>query len=204
MSWLAQYKWLPGWLRSARRPEVISPIRVTSICAAALAVGVCMLPRPALADWPAFGRALCAQDTVQAYQVITTDGAGGAIVAWQDSRLPRVNIFAGHVTASGALDSAWPLNGTALLTDPVALANAEGGQEGPRIIADGAGGAIVAWEDQRNSETGGLEVFAQHIRSNGVVDGGWPRNGTGLRVIDGAEFGLRLISDDAGGAFAVW
>ena len=44
----------------------------------------------------------------------------------------------------GDIDALWPAGGRALLTDSVAIANADGTQITPRIVPDGAGGAIVA------------------------------------------------------------
>jgi len=73
-------------------------------------------------------------------------------------RLPRTaptcdQHFAQHVLFSGELDAAWPVDGRALLTDPLAMESADGGQTSPVIITDGAGGAIVAWQDNRSSVT---------------------------------------------------
>ena len=112
---------------------------------------------------------MCTASASQTHSVVTTDGARGAIVAWQDLRFSRVNIFAQHVLASGEVDAAWPNDGRALLSDPLAMAGAEGGQSSPVIVADGAGGAIVAWLDQRSSVSD-VDIFAQHVLASGVVD----------------------------------
>src|SRR5262249_59080971 len=94
-----------------------------------------LAPRPGLAAWPASGRALTTAAGIQQHPAITTDGAGGAIVVWQDLRGPKVNVFARHVLASGELDAAWPAEGRALLTDPATLA-ADADQESPAIVSD--------------------------------------------------------------------
>src|SRR5262245_61802737 len=205
MNGFAQCPWRPDRPRPVRRLlDVVRSGSSASLLVASMVVVAWMsLPCPAFAAWPPFGRAVCAQDSFQGYQAITTDGADGAIITWQDSRFP-VNIFAEHVRASGDVDPTWPVNGRALLTDAAALANAEGPQEGPQIVSDGAGGAIVAWYDQRRAETGGSGIFAQHVRSDGVVDPMWPPNGTGVRVIDGAASNPIVTSDGAGGAIIVW
>src|SRR5213596_1301292 len=72
-----------------------------SVLIARTALSLALLPAFARADWPLFGRAICTQTSTQVHPTITTDGAGGAIVTWQDFRLPRVNVFAQHVFASG-------------------------------------------------------------------------------------------------------
>jgi hypothetical protein len=159
--------------------------------------------RDASAAWPEFGQAVCTEAHNQETPKITTDGAGGAIMTWQDFRSPIVNIFAQHVFATGDLDAAWPVNGRALLTDPLALTNASEGQASPAIVADGAGGAIVAWEDGRSSVTQ-TDLFAQHVLPSGAVDGGWPANGAALAVLAGIQDRPAIVSDGAGGAIVTW
>ena len=68
-------------------------------------------PRPGSADWPQFGRPVTTASKNQLHSAAATDGAGGAVITWQDDRFKRVNIFAGHVLASGDLDPAWPDDG---------------------------------------------------------------------------------------------
>jgi flagellar hook capping protein FlgD len=139
----------------------------------------------------------------QVHASIASDGAQGAIVTWQDARSARVNIFAQHLFNSGAADPAWPVDGRALLTDSVAMATASGGQTAPVIIPDGAGGAIVAWQDLRSAVTE-TDVFAQHVLANGVVDPNWKENGVALCTIEGEQKTLAMISDGAGGAIVTW
>ena len=167
------------------------------------------LPRRAVAEWPPCGRAIATAPDAQDHSAATTDCAGGAIITWHDERFPNVNVFAQHVLASGELDAAWPVDGQALLTDPVAIQGADGGQVSPVIVSDGEGGAIVAWEDNRSPVTE-TDVFAQHILSNGVVDPAWPADGAPLSVIAGLQNTLAIAPDGtggrgaAGGAFVVW
>ena len=106
------------------------------------------------------------------------DGAGGAIVTWQqdirtvlemksDYRVgEKLDIYAQHVLASGQVDPAWPADGRALCT-------AANNQYRPIIIADGAGGAIVAWVDNRNGGDApdGVDIYAQRVQPNGQLGG---------------------------------
>jgi hypothetical protein len=157
----------------------------------------------ASAAWPALGRAIAIAANDQDHPRATTDGAGGAIITWQDDRSGAVHIFAQHVRFSSELDAAWPVNGRGLLTDPAALANALGGQTRPVITADGAGGAIVVWQDQRN-ESPGSDIFAQHVLSTGGVDPDWPANGQALCIAPGVQDNAAIVSDGAGGAIVTW
>jgi len=175
----------------------------TSLALAGIVLAIPLAPRPASAEWPPCGRAVSTAPKGQVHSVIATDGADGAIISWQDARSPRINIFAQHVRFSGELDAAWPVGSQALLTDSLAMANAAGGQDTPMIVSDGAGGAIVAWRDLRNS-VNETDIFAQHILASGVVDGEWPANGTPLSALEGLQEFHVIASDGAGGAIVAW
>jgi hypothetical protein len=170
---------------------------------AVILLGASLAPRTASADWPILGRALTSAPNDQDRARIAPDGAGGAIVTWQDFKAVPVSIFAQHVLASGDLDAAWPVNGLPLLTDPAGLATAKGTQEVPVIVADGTGGAIIAWVDERNDLVE-PDVFAQHVLGSGVVDPAWPANGLAVNTVRGAQDHLSMVSDGAGGAIITW
>ena len=114
-------------------------------------------PDPA---WPADGRALCTAAGNQSNPNIVADGAGGAIVTWQDTRSGNFDIYAQHVLASGSPDPAWPADGRALCT----AANSQGA---PTLVADGAGGAIVAWQDYRSGTSN--DIYAQRVARFGYL-----------------------------------
>src|SRR5262249_28775391 len=136
------------------------------------------------------------------HPAITTDGAGGAIVVWQDLRGPKVNVFARHVLASGELDAAWPAEGRALLTDPATLA-ADADQESPAIVSDNRGGAIIAWEDNR-SPLSQTDIYAQHLLASGAVDPAWPANGLAMSAAPGVQHSFVIVSDGNTGALLAW
>src|SRR5437773_618426 len=160
-------------------------------------------PRPGSADWPQFGRPVTTASKNQLHSAAATDGASGAVITWQDDRFKRVNIFAGHVLASGDLDPAWPDDGQALLTDTLALPSTDVAQFAPVIVSDGAGGAIVAWEDLRNPASG-LDLFAQHVLGSGVLDPAWPVHGRALVTAPGAQGRGSITTDGARGAIVAW
>src|SRR5262245_17702168 len=90
---------------------------------------VLLAGRPAAAAWPQFGGAVAAASGSQAHPVITTDGADGALIAWQDARTAPGVIAVHHLRATGDLDPAWPRLGRAVLAFP--LVNPSGGQLNP-------------------------------------------------------------------------
>jgi hypothetical protein len=145
--------------------------------------------------WPVDGRALCAAAGTQDAPQLVGDGAGGAIVAWRDSRAGTTDIYAHHVLGSGVVDPAWPADGRALCA-------AAGSQSGPRLVGDGAGGAIVAWEDQRSGLTN--DVYAHHVLASGQPDPLWPVDGRALCTAPNSQDYPMPVSDGAGGAIVVW
>src|SRR6187549_3067415 len=77
----------------------------------------------ALAAWPELGLPVSTAAGGQEAPRIAPDGAGGAIITWEDMRNGTSNIFAQHVKATGDVDSAWPIDGRALFFDPLVLAS---------------------------------------------------------------------------------
>jgi len=158
---------------------------------------VLVVPSLAEAQWVIDGRALCTAGNSQVSPAIISDGAGGAIVTWQDIRSGNnFDIYAQRVLASGAVDPAWPVDGLALCT-------AADYQQQPSIISDGSGGAIVAWIDLR-SGMGDYDIYAQHVLASGAVDPAWPVNGRALTTAANHQTDISMISDGDGGAFVAW
>src|SRR5262249_3774085 len=188
-----------------RRPRpIMDTFKVAASRAgfAVAALGLLVVPRPALAGWPACGRAVVVAPGAQQHPAIATDGAGGAIVVWQDLRGPSVNIFARHVLANGDPDPAWPAEGRALLGDPTTL-GPDVEQDSPAIVSDGRGGAIVAWQDNRSFVTA-TNIYAQHVLGDGTHDPAWPANGRAVCTAPGVQNSFVMIPDGASGAILAW
>jgi hypothetical protein len=146
-------------------------------------------------SWPDNGTPLSTAPGAQFSPAILADGAGGAMVTWADARGGNgMDIYAQHVLATGVVDPAWPINGRALSV-------ATGTQITPRIISDGATGAIVAWTDTRD---GTNEIFAQRVLISGVIASGWPINGRFVSIGGIDEVVPTLAPDGANGAIVAW
>lgn len=119
-----------------------------------------------------------------------TDGSGGLILAWKDTRDDSGDIYAQRVDSNG--NPQWNANGTV-------ICNSIGEQENPEIATDDAGGAIIVWEDHRSGTT---YIYAQRIDSTGAVQ--WAVNG--IRVSTGAGFEARpdVCPDGTNGAIVCW
>jgi len=118
-------------------------------------------------QWANDGVAVCAAVGNQFSPTIGSDGAGGAIVTWEDGRGGfYLDIYSQRVNASGAPQ--WT-------SDGVVVCTAANDQYDPMIVSDGAGGAIVTWEDDRS----GYDIYAQHVTG--------PLNAVAIVSFDAAE-----------------
>jgi hypothetical protein len=121
------------------------------------------------------------------------DGSGGAIIVWEDGRsigIVDYHIYAQRIDASGTV--LWTVDG-------VAIQNLEnsGGRD-PVLVSDGAGGAIIAWQDARHPSSG---IYAQRVNASGTVL--WTANGVPVLSITGGQH-VKIESDSAGGAIIAW
>lgn len=167
-----------------------------------LTILLSLAPAQARAAWPSdpsTNVAVVAGAGAQTAPVATTDGAGGAIVAWIDRRyadLPQ--IFAQRVRATGVVDPAWPGGGRA-----VALAaNSTTFTPELAIISDGAGGALIAW--QSGTASGEVDIRVHRILANGTLDPTWPAGGVNTDGVPQHHSRLAMTSDGSGGALVLW
>jgi hypothetical protein len=149
------------------------------------------LPTGAQAQWVYQGTGLCTETGNAHYPVMAPDGEGGFFVTWQDARSgSNLDIYVQHVNASGEV--LWTDNGVPLC--------AEAGSQGtPIIVSDGAGGAIVAWYDQRGSDQ---DIYAQRVDPDGMPL--WAEGGVGLCTAIYEQNLSSIISDGSGGAIVTW
>jgi len=155
--------------------------------------------------WPGNGLAVSNPGGNQAFPSIVSDGEGGAFVAWEDTRdlgITGYDVYAQHLLSIGTVDPAWPVNGRAVITLPPSGPGDAGFR--PAIVADGAGGAIVAWFDNRTSPTTGYDIFASHLLPDGTLDPAWPAGGTTLSTAPLNQMNPVIASDGAGGAIVAW
>lgn len=137
------------------------------------------------------GIEICGATGDQHLPVLCSDGAGGAIIAWEDARGANDDIYIQRVTSDGT--PLWGDNGTL-------LSNAEEDQIYPNICSDGLGGAIVGWRDYRNGTN--ASIYAQRINQNGIVQ--WTPNGTVISNHPNSENYMAIASDENHGAIIAW
>lgn len=143
--------------------------------------------------WGENGLLLCNAPGEQSFSVLVADGVGGAVIAWRDDRGGNLDVYAARVGPGG--DSLWPPCGVALCTNVYAQGNIA-------IAPDGAGGAIVAWEDCRSSGDFTSDIYAQRVSNAGQVL--WAPDGVALCTAANGQIQPRIVADGTGGAIITW
>jgi hypothetical protein len=145
--------------------------------------------------WPG-DLVVCGAQGWQYQPTICPDAGGGAIVAWFDHRTTPTpegqgDIYAQRITHDGL--TTWANGGVPVCTAP-------GNQASPVIVGDGAGGAIIAWSDERPPH-----VYLQHVASDGSTAPGWPVDGLPVCIgTQSASGAPQLLFDTAGGVIVAW
>jgi hypothetical protein len=148
--------------------------------------------------WPTDGIAVCTAPNEQANPRFVSAQAFSVIAVWEDKRFLGGNmtdIYAQRVTAAG--NTPW-------ITDGVSVCADSEWQYFPRLVPDGAGGAIVAWQDFRNHETNNqdYDIYAQRVDPNGTM--AWTIDGISVCTAVGRQERMEMTSDGAGGAILTW
>ncbi len=150
------------------------------------------IDRDGMVKWTLDGPVVCNETTDQTAPVITEDGVGGAIIVWVDKRGGTKDIYAQRVDSNGTM--LWTANGVA------ACAKA-GSQDNPRVLGDGANGALIVWEDD-STALGTPDLFMQHINASGSIL--WGGGGYRICAALGAQINPKMVTDGSGGAILTW
>ncbi len=94
------------------------------------------------------------------YPSITTDGNGGAYIAWADNRSSTNHIYEQSVSSSGTVN--WLTGGITVSSYDIGF-----GPSHQQIVSDGSNNAILVWEDVRNS--GATNLYAQRVQVNSAL-----------------------------------
>jgi len=141
--------------------------------------------------WAPNGTLICNATDNQGDMVISSDGQGGAIIAWEDNRNnPNTQIFAQRIDSNGNIK--WATNGTRITENGL-------WENNPEIASDGQGGAIIAWQNGNDDE----DIYAQRLNSSGNKLWG----DDGVEILDkGGSDQLKpvIVADGQGGAIIAW
>ena len=145
--------------------------------------------------WPDAGLPVCTLPHSQYNLDLASDGSGGVYMAWQDFRSGVTSgVYLQRIGASGVPAPGWAANGLAVCSQPSV-------QSGPHVVADGTGGALVVWQDDR---AGHLDLYAQRLTESGACAPGWPAEGAPVASAGGDKLPGVLMADSSGNATVVW
>ena len=86
------------------------------------------------------------------------------------------------------------------IEDGVGVCTETNVQDDLAIIADGAGGAYIAWEDLRSG--GASDIYMQRVDARGNPL--WTAGGVAICTATGYQNVVRIVSDESGGAIVSW
>ncbi len=142
--------------------------------------------------WGEHGIAIAKVSADQRNPRLVPDGQGGAIVVWEDHRIEEFPaIRAQHLN----------LNGRKIWESSLSLARSKSRQINPAVIADGEGGAIVIWQDDRDVLSL-LDIYGQRVSGKGDLL--WGKNGKIVMSANGDQVENVLVPDGSGGAYLIW
>ncbi|MBI4947584.1 MAG: T9SS type A sorting domain-containing protein [Bacteroidetes bacterium] len=144
--------------------------------------------------WTAGGVSVCNAAFAQITAKMQTDGAGGAIIVWQDKRNGvDYDIYAQRINASGFVQ--WATNGVFVCS----IVKTQGFE---KIKTDGQGGVIIAWQDKRNSTLKNYDIYAQRVDASGAMQ--WTVNGVPVCTYDSTQKSIDIITYNVNGAIVSW
>lgn len=109
--------------------------------------------------WDVNGVALSIAEFAQRGPRMVSDGNGGCVVVWDDSRngnAPHIDIFAQHISSTGTM--LWEPNGKAICTS----INEQSGS----LIKKAGNNLFINWMDMRNGSVG---IYYQVLNQSGVA-----------------------------------
>ena len=129
--------------------------------------------------WATDGIPICTspfQDPIQIHPVIVSDGEGGAIVAWDDTRNANTRVYAQRVKSDGSLQ--WQDNG-------VQISQLSGEDRVQAITKVGINEFVVAWTNGIAPYTE-TDILAQKISSAGEKK--WSSSGVQISISVGNQY----------------
>ncbi len=122
---------------------------------------------------------------------LAENGLGGAFVVWEDGRNGSTDLYAQHISSSGAV--LWNHGG-------IPVATGGGNHWNPVVVPDGGGSFYCAWIDDNMGSKWELKV--QRMDRDGTAL--WGPNGLTVCESDNKQSLPSIVSDGGGGCVVVW
>ncbi len=109
--------------------------------------------------WNPEGVPLAIADFIQNAPRMSSDGAGGCYVVWDDARngnAPQIDIYAQHLSSTGV--ALWDANGKAICTAP--------NEQSSSLLKASGNNVFINWMDMRNGSVG---IYYQVLNSAGNI-----------------------------------
>jgi hypothetical protein len=141
--------------------------------------------------WDSTGVPVCTAAGWQRSPRMVTDGANGAIIAWEDMRGGAdPAIHAARILPDGSLP--WKIDG-------MEIASAETGQRLAGIVGDNTGGAFIGWWNRAGNDG---DIFIQRIDASGTTM--WIAGGIAVCAANGRQEWAEMTADGSGGVIITW
>lgn len=109
--------------------------------------------------WTPYANPVCSVGAGKGYIQLVGNGSGGAIITWQERRGSDLDIYAQIIDSNGIIKG--PVEG-------ILLCSAVRDQIEPCITGNGAGGALIAWEDDRPDWFS--DIYAHQVEFDGTTE----------------------------------
>ncbi len=127
--------------------------------------------------------------------IVATTG-NTAVIVWEDYRLDP------GFSASDLIAQKINLQGQKLwANDGVIVTQENFFQKNPSLTSDDNGGCFVVWDDARSGENTLMDIYAQHINSNGTMS--WETNGKAISSSQGPQY-LSVIQKNSNKLYVTW
>jgi len=146
-------------------------------------------------DWAAAAITLVSGASLISDATLLRASDGGLLVGWSEMNSSQIAVKLLRLAEGGSIATSWPATGATVVASGASLS-------APALLSDGAGGAVVAWEDHRGASRG--DIYAQHVLGAGTLDSLWMAGGAPVSTGGPGKFAPMLASDGSGGAIVTW
>lgn len=171
----------------------VKEVAVRSSIILSLFLFTCLIIHPLQAQilWDEDGVPIRQGKHIEWYRSADSDASGYLYATWSDCRTGSRDIYAQKYDTDGQV--LWAPEG-------VHVVEAPGRQEDPVIVADGSGGAIIAWVEVFGNDK--CNVYCQKLDPQGNIL--WAEEGVLFTESSTAFSPVNITTDGAGGAYLTW